>query len=370
MIKQEAIFKKTGFILEELNEQYQYLAQNAQHFSGLELDLFLANAKFLVDHIEIIKKITDNQLNKNSIASEKVEDDIQKIVLENLQEQAKNIPLALAEEAEFENEIPEIEIAKNENITPIFEEIEKEVFKLDNNSSTFEFILNDHAEHETNEELLQIENDQFVRDNFITNENKFNTDEKFEFEEKSVDEIFNRPLSGEEERIIAEKRRLSVESIREAYEQDDEEEEEVGPEPFLVVKEEVFPILEEDLTLQPAPSPPVFIQSDQLVEDPSNKPTLNELLAGKNNPNTTNVDKPLITDLKHGVNLNDKLLYIKDLFNGYNLAYAEAIEIANKLPNFDSADNFFQMNYAAKNNWALKQATVDKFYELLNQRFK
>ncbi|MCY1555889.1 hypothetical protein D9M68_925880 [compost metagenome] len=77
-----------------------------------------------------------------------------------------------------------------------------------------------------------------------------------------------------------------------------------------------------------------------------------------------------VTDLKMAVNLNDKLIYIKDLFNGYNLAYAEAIEIANKLANFEAADQFFQKNYAVKNDWASKQATVDKFYELLNQRFK
>ena len=58
------------------------------------------------------------------------------------------------------------------------------------------------------------------------------------------------------------------------------------------------------------------------------------------------------------------------MFNGYNLAYAEAIEIINKMPNFEAADNFLQVNYAEKNNWAQNQATVDKFYLILNRRFK
>lgn len=79
--------------------------------------------------------------------------------------------------------------------------------------------------------------------------------------------------------------------------------------------------------------------------------------------------QPPITDLKSGVNLNDKLLFIKDLFNGYSLAYSEAMEILNRFETFESADNFLKSNYAAKNNWAAKQTTVDKFYEILRRRF-
>lgn len=76
-----------------------------------------------------------------------------------------------------------------------------------------------------------------------------------------------------------------------------------------------------------------------------------------------------ITDLKSAISLNDKLLYIKDLFNGYSLAYSEAIEILNRFKAFDEAEKFLQSNYAVKNNWAEKQATVDKFYALLKRRY-
>lgn len=348
MIKQEAIFKKLGFILEELNEQYQFLAQNAEKFGDLELDLFLANANFLADHIQIIKKIMLNQSTPNGLVNDDLEFENQDSVNDHLQEQAENQPLAFIKETELENELPEIEIIKEEDKVSNIVEIEEEIFKLDNTPSTFEFILNDHSEHKS-----------------IVDMPHANVDGKFEFEEKSVDEIFNRPLSGEEERIIAEKKKLSTDFI-----QEEEEDEEVGPEPFLMVKEEIFPIVEEDLTLELASVPPPLVQSDQLIEDPSNKPTLNELLAGKNKANAAPIEKPLITDLKKAINLNDKLLYIKDLFNGYNLAYNEAIEIANKLPNYEAADNFFQKNYAIKNNWAEKQTTVAQFYELLNQRFR
>ncbi|MCY1518104.1 hypothetical protein D9M68_528100 [compost metagenome] len=152
----------------------------------------------------------------------------------------------------------------------------------------------------------------------------------------------------------------------------DPEEDEIGPEPFLVAKpaESEFPIHEEDLTMQEA-TPPLIDTGKAAIEDPTYQPTLNELLAAKAEKSIHNHrEHAALNDLKQGINLNDKLLYIKDLFNGYNLAYAEAIEVANKLPNFEAADNFFKKNYALKNNWAEKQATVDKFYALLNQRFK
>lgn len=339
MIKQEAIFKKVGFILEELNEQYQFLAQNAQQFNELELDLFLANANFLADHIQIIQKIMLNQSTSTSSVTENLSSDNKDFANDSLQKKTENQPLAFVEETQLENDLPEIGITTKED----------EIFKLDNTPSTFEFILNPHSEDESIIDIPQT-----------------NVNEKFEFEEKSIDEIFNRPLSGEEERIIAEKRKLSTDFIQE----EEIEEEEVGPEPFLIVKEEIVPIVEEDLTYELPSVQPVILQSDELVEDPSNKPTLNELLAGKNKSNPNQIEKQLITDLKQGINLNDKLLYIKDLFNGYNLAYNEAIEIANKLPNFEAADNFFQKNYAVKNNWADKQDTTDRFYKLLNQRFK
>ena len=350
MMKQEDLFKKIGLILNELNDQYQFLAQNPQQLNELELELFHANANFLADHVQIIKKISNSQ--PAPLALPEVEEEAlneqtnfqqeeelissTSFTQDNMQEEQQIETVTFVEEIAEETPIPQTSYQPE----PPLAEIEEEIFKIDNAPSTFEFILNDHAEHE-----------------------------KFDFEEKSVDELFNRPLSDEEERIIAEKKKINIEPTVETQ---DIEEDEIGPEPFLVYKkeEEVFPIAKEDLDLEVAPTPSPIVKSTEPIEDPAYKPTLNDLLAGKAAGNNINTAKPAISDLKQAINLNDKLLYIKDLFNGYNLAYAEAIDLANKLPNFEAADNFFKNNYAVKNNWAEKQVTVDKFYELLNQRFK
>ena len=76
-----------------------------------------------------------------------------------------------------------------------------------------------------------------------------------------------------------------------------------------------------------------------------------------------------ITDIKAAITLNDKMLFIKDLFNGYPLSYSEAIEIVNRFKSFEEADRFLKTNYVTKNNWEAKKAASDKFYALLKRRY-
>ncbi|NEU09739.1 hypothetical protein GZH53_15535 [Flavihumibacter sp. R14] len=118
---------------------------------------------------------------------------------------------------------------------------------------------------------------------------------------------------------------------------------------------------------------------DLLVkEDPSGPteadgkvPTLNEILsAGMNKENmAAKIISQEEKDLKSMIKLNDKLMFVRDLFGGYNLAYSEAIELVNRFDSFLAAENFLKQNYAVKNKWSEKQATVDQFYEILNRRF-
>lgn len=363
-MKQEALFKKLGNILNELNEQYQFLSQNPEQLSELELELFLANANFLTDHIQIIKKLNlpvqvpavpakGNEVVLEPSVNEEVSDEfkdiqqVEAITFANVETQDEIVaPLTPA----FEGE--------EEKPTPLVEDQEREIFRLDvEPTQTFEFILN---------------------------KDGFTEDDKFDFEEKSAEQLFDRPLSEEEALVLAQKKKVKENLVRNPEEL---EEDEIGPEPFLVHHEEdepeveevivvaerpvLEPVVEEIETPVAAPTKVVIETTTRVEVETEQKLTLNDILAGKNTGSRLNeTSGAVIADLKAAINLNDKLLYIKDLFNGYNLAYAEAIDIANKMPNFDAADNFFQKNYAVKNNWADKQATVDKFYLLLNRRFR
>ena len=125
-------------------------------------------------------------------------------------------------------------------------------------------------------------------------------------------------------------------------------------------------------------SAPVIHETAPLQENkkelPAEEPlTINQMISAQMSKAGARVSDQIhaqpISDLKQAINLNDKLLYIKDLFNGYNLAYSEAIDILNRFSTFTEADDFLQSNYASKNHWDSNPATVDKFYVLLRIRF-
>ena len=119
------------------------------------------------------------------------------------------------------------------------------------------------------------------------------------------------------------------------------------------------------------------VSASHVVEEAATRPlTINELIQQQKQGGVnvtqqfqTSTSKEKVLDLKTAVSLNDKLLYIKDLFNGYSLAYSEAIELLNRFSSFAEADAFLQANYAVKNGWAEKSQTVEKFYTLLRRKF-
>lgn len=395
MMNQQDIFRKIGSILTELNEQYQFLAQNPQQLNDLELELFLANAHFLSDHVNIVKKL-------NTIVEEKAPEAGNHTLLA----EQNTIILPEAEKSYVEDEecfdpqeLEEVVTAEEEeervDVQPAQEVLDgeaieeekaesllnKDFFKPDQDDHTFEFVLGTHDE-----------NDQF------------------DYEAKPVEEIFDRPLSKEEAEILVQKKRIheKEEALAVQPELVPTEEDEIGPEPFLIPHEEEVEeplvIVEEEPVVAVKQEEPIAAVSEPIealkgvkLDDPiisppveqerplftpeavpvrpapqpaatQPAPSLNDLLAKTNGKNEEPVKAP-IADLKQAISLNEKLLFIKDLFNGYNLAYSEAIDIVNKMNSFEAADGFLQHNYAAKNNWANKQATVDQFYELLNRRF-
>lgn len=149
--------------------------------------------------------------------------------------------------------------------------------------------------------------------------------------EKQFDEIFSNIKPAIQE---AETSQISTNSFTEAYH-------ETSPleafSPSTAVEEKPFTLNQQ-----------ISVQSTELADQPSGPP---------------------ISDIKQGITLNDKLLYVKELFNGYNLAYAEAVEILNRFSTFDEALKFLNTNYVTKNNWAGKPETTEKFYALLKRRY-
>lgn len=319
MMNQQEILRKIGRIIQELQDQQLYLSQTS-NINLLELELFTANADFLIDHIEILKKLNH-------------QDDVLRL------ETNPSVELEIIPEKTELEELPVIEeeILAEELTEEIIEEepIEKPFFDFSFEEEPTEMV--------------------------------------FDFEKKvPVEEVFDRALSSEEIEVLESKAKALEEVDEEAVEHEIINEEEDGPEPFLMVKEtelvEELQVVEKEIEII-EPEIPV---KEKPVKSEAKEPklTLNEMLSAQKEQKQSSVRSGKSNiDLKTTISLNDKMIFIKELFNGYNLAYSEAVEIINRFESFEAADNFLLKNYAQKNNWSNKQETVDRFYEYLNRKF-
>ena len=310
-MKAHTIFRKIGSILTEINEQYQYLSESPDKLNELELELLSANADFLAEHIKVLKRLD------LSVDSEEVKPAAADI---------SNSTMYHESVSGFETVAPEEELIKQE-IPEEYSGFEKP------------------AEHEV------IAAPQIA-----------------EYQQPDVQPVA--PLEKEGEHVgenephdvVAE--HMPETSFNTFF--GPEGSVSNNPDPAAANNDALpSPVLDEVV-----PVDPTSTDIQQEKEENVKIPTLNELISAQR-ASTASPSRPLppLSDLKSAINLNDKLLFIKDLFNGYSLAYSEAIEIINRFDSFEAADNFLKVNYAAKNNWADRQKTVDKFYELLNRRF-
>jgi hypothetical protein len=312
MMTNQQILKKIGNIIQELKEQHEYLS-HVDEISALELELFAANADFLTDHLEILKKLGA------SSGAEKMN------------------PPPFEQKKEVDEQHTEFLRAKVVEETA---DLKSEEFKSEE------------------EEALEKAEDKKSFFSFSFDEEP--SEMVFDFEKKiAVENVFDRELSEEEQEFLKAKSINNAgEGVLETEEEEVEEEEELGPEPFIVEQkkeEEPLKVVEAEIKVE-----------SKVVEK---RLTLNEMLSSKLGNKTTKSGGKAIDDLKAAISLNDKMVFIKELFNGYNLAYSEAIEIINRFESFEAADNFLQKNYGKKNDWDAKTTTVDRLYDYLNRKF-
>jgi hypothetical protein len=327
-MNKEQILKRIGQIIDDLKEQHNYLI-SSQDLNLMEMELFAANSDFLNDHIAILKKF--------------------------------QTPIDTLTKEEF------VEIQPKNSI---IENTVDEVFDTEENEVTKSF-LTPSAEPKNIE--LETKGVEMM----------------FEFEQNlNVDEIFDRELTDEETRVLKDKQVAfsKLIEVNQSTKPDNINEDtlivDTNSNPTLP-KDEVL-IQKVELSLPIVPEKDIMesivvneTESDIVeVELPTQnveekKQTLNDLLS--NHSNVQNISSRLSNmttqDLKSSISLNDKMIFIKELFNGYNLAYSEALEILNRFESFEAADNFLHKNYAQKNKWIDKQEVVDRFYELLNRRY-
>ncbi len=327
-MKQQEVLRKIGGIINELSEQYQYLQSETEHLNSLELELFVANTHFLTDHAEVLRKICNTVpvIKELPPIHEPVyikegQPDYSAAVFEQeivplLPEGPPDSPVEAASlPSEFVSEAPPA--------AAIDEPVAEQPAALTAPETAAPLVTGN------TEPVAHID---------------------LGAQADTYDYVRQSPQPVEESTF-------SISSGR-------TEEEPAAP---------VTGITALGAVQAAEPAKPTATIAYSQPEAPL---TLNQRLSaqakGIQATATTApvaANHPAIGDLKSAISLNDKLLYVRDLFNGYNLSYSEALELLNRCKGFDEADRLLKANYITKNNWPAKQATADRFYELLHRRF-
>ncbi|WP_419788457.1 hypothetical protein [Mucilaginibacter sp. SP1R1] len=339
-MKQLDVFKKIGGILKELNDQYDYLEAESSDLNELELELFVANAHFLKDHAEILRRLHERGTPAPQLpVAEKPE---------LLLEKSNPVPVEPEKKPELTHEPRYFEpvvqqkpaVISQLELTP---EAETPVQAPYNNPATIETII---PIDESEAPVPQID---------LASESKIDS---YSFEQQIPEPV---------------KEELVINDIAEWEDEDDQFEQEELTEQLPPVTAEAIKAEELPFTPVAAIATNTVVEDDHKTDSEDKVLTINQkisaLKAEKEKAPVSPTNLLPITDLKSAINLNDKLLYIKDLFNGYSLAYSEAVEIVNRFNSFEEAERFLKTNYVVKNNWDSKPTTTQKFYELLKRRY-
>lgn len=80
------------------------------------------------------------------------------------------------------------------------------------------------------------------------------------------------------------------------------------------------------------------------------------------------LSKKPISSIIEAIGLNQKFLFMNELFEGENTSYKEAIEQLNNFSNFDDANNYVK-SLQEKHSWELESNTVKEFLDLVERRY-
>lgn len=323
----ESIFSKIGELLVELNDGYTALSELPEEESPAAILLLEAKAKFLAAHVEVFRQVSGATV------------EVAKPSASNLT--FTDQPVSPVEEVFF---TPPIVFEEPADKQPVEDEIvEVETMSVVKNDEPAPVAAVVAPAEETTTEVVDRKEEPVAENLFTASSVQNSVEEKpqsvaaAEEKEEKVVVATDRPEQVVEEEVVVN---------------------EVVQEPKEIVIEDKPAAVEE-----PKPTRPL---------------TLNEMLQQQRragfaqSPAATTQpvkSQEKVVDLKSIINLNDKLLFIKDLFNGYSLAYSEAIELLNRYSTFAEADVFLQTNYALKNNWSDKPQTVEKLYAVLRKKF-
>lgn len=340
MATKQNLFDKIGDVLQELEVQYLALSKNGFENKKTDLALLEATAQYLAAQVGVLK--AQDLLDKEQKLAREDEPAAPKVV---------------------HSQVEEEKVSFNNYFTPP--------------SNLFQGSLQKKEEQPIAHADVVIEKNHLTGGNDIldTDAEQTHADEVSPAQEVNPTESVKATEEANVEREVVDSEQVYVRPVV------PEEKVEINDAPSAIPEMEQEKVIVHEVIEE---SKEIFIEEEIRVEASSEPETtarpltLNEIISQQKKAGVQNrvfeMNNPTgnsgqVKDIKTIINLNDKLLFIKDLFNGYSLAYSEAIELLNRCNDYAEADAFLQTNYAVKNKWVEKPNSVDKLYALIRKRF-
>lgn len=121
------------------------------------------------------------------------------------------------------------------------------------------------------------------------------------------------------------------------------------------------------LALQPKKNE--FAEINQLMESIHSMPVLNEKLRANQIEIGTVLNNEPIKELKKGIGINDRFLFVQELFRGDESMYERSIKTIDSFAIYPEAQFWIQRELKLKIGWNEDSATVKHFDQLVKRRF-
>jgi hypothetical protein len=351
--------------LEELRTLTEEVSEN-ENSSSLIIDLALSRARLLCQELELLRSFsTPEDSLKDEIENENFEDGEDEVTGMNISE--PELEILHFEEQDFPESVELTEeddemVVYNEEDEELEEELEDEIQKnLDEDEDSEE--NNDLTEDIEEDEDVQndeSEDEDVEEDEFASIEEDELEDEEPEFdeaeEESEPEEVVSenhteKPIKPVEQSV----RQIEIDDL------DDEEDESVQ---FSPVSNSA-----NRMVMREIPKPEIPLTEDEEPEEQipdetiQKERSLNETL-GENKAAETNLSNSPITSLRATIGLNDRFLFIREIFNNNSEKYNTIIDQLDQMETIQQAVDYLKVNLSLQKN-----ETSLKFVELLKRRF-
>jgi len=112
-----------------------------------------------------------------------------------------------------------------------------------------------------------------------------------------------------------------------------------------------------------------FAEINQLMKSIHSMPVLNEKLRANQIEIGTVLNNEPIKELKKGIGINDRFLFVQELFRGDEIMYERSIKTIDGFAIYPEAQFWIQRELKLKIGWNEGSATVKHFDQLVKRRF-